>query len=129
MTKVVFTSSQYLLNTFYIYFYNRKEKIWKPSQRIIFNDLIMRLWGYEFSYISTIICFIPAGFSAVIVITDETLVLLITPNVILGIHSHNTFVRKSYARLPVGCDLIWVTYQELTSVFLFLLLKNFCTKL
>lgn len=56
--------------------------------------------------IRTIICFIPARFSVVIVITDETLILLITPNVILGIHSHNTFARKSYARLPVGCDLI-----------------------
>lgn len=59
-----------------------------------------------FFCIRTIICFIPARFSAVIVITDETLILPITPNVILGIHSHNTFVRKSYARLPVGCDLI-----------------------
>lgn len=57
-------------------------------------------------YMRAIICFISPGFSVVIVITDETLILVITPNVILGIHSHNTFVRKSYARLPVGCDLI-----------------------
>lgn len=84
---------------------------------------------HKFSYVGTIICFVPAGFSAVIVITDETLVLLITPNVILGIHSYNTFVRKSYARLPAGRDLICVTYQEVTSMYLFLLPKNFCTKL
>lgn len=78
----------------------------KQSQSVISHkEIKKKLTGILFN-MRTIIWFIPVGFSVIIVITDKTLILLITANVILGIHSHNTFVRKSYARLPVGCDLI-----------------------
>lgn len=145
----LFTLSQHLRNSFYIIFVPG-EKAWNFHEDCLFWSfcyhqwhLLMRLQQSQYVaqgnlkeihaifqiYLWAIICFIPAGFFEVIVITDETLILLITPNVILGLHSHNTSVRKSYASLPVGCDLIWATYQELTSVFLFSLLKNFYTKL